>query len=51
VSVKRFLENVENESVNLPPNKENLEKMKSNMQELVQTLEGGMNTYLINFGL
>jgi hypothetical protein len=31
----RFLENDENESADLPLEKENLEKMKSNMQVLV----------------
>jgi len=36
----RLLENAENESVDLQLEKENLEKMKSNMQVLVQTLEG-----------
>jgi hypothetical protein len=37
--VRRLLENVENESAYLPLTKENLEKMKYDMQALVQTLE------------
>jgi hypothetical protein len=37
--LRRLLENAENESVYLSPIKENLDKMKSDMQALVQTLE------------
>jgi hypothetical protein len=41
-SVRKLLEGAEKKNEDIPPQKTNLEKVKSNLQVLALSLEGGM---------